>query len=49
MFTVKNFRVAYEKYIDYLTKNRDLNLEVNLLKDFKMVVSVETMYINNRC
>ena len=32
MFTVKNFRVVYVKYMYYLTKIRDRNLEVNLLK-----------------
>ena len=40
MFTVKNFRVVYVKYVYCLTKIRDQNLEVNLLKlYFKMLVS----------
>ena len=40
MFTVKNFRVVYVNYVYYLTKIRDRNLEVNLLKlYFKMLVS----------
>ena len=40
MFTVKNVRVVYVKYVYYLTKIRDGNLEVNLLnRYFKMLVS----------
>ena len=40
MFTVKNFRVVYVKYVYYLTKIRDRNFKVNLLKlYFKMLVS----------
>ena len=43
MFIVKNFRVVYVKYVYYLTKVRDRNLEVNLLKlYFEMLVNHET-------
>ena len=42
MFTVKNFWVVYVKYVYYLIKIQDRNLELNLLKlHFKMLVSLK--------